>query len=68
MCISILHVHLQRDVTHKMQETLFLSSFESIAVGENIVVQQATEEGLEKPNETWFMAKVEEKPKKLGEA
>lgn len=41
---------------------------ESIAVGENIVVRQATEERLENPNEAWFLAKVEEKPKKLEEA
>ena len=34
----------------------------------NVVVRQAAEERLENPEEAWFVAKLEEKPKKLEEA
>ena len=37
-------------------------------VGTNVIVRQAAEERLENPDEAWFLAKVEEKPKKLEEA
>ena len=41
---------------------------QQIAVRDNIIVRQAEEERLENPGEEWFVAKVEEKPRKLGEA
>ena len=41
---------------------------QQIAVRDNIIVRQAEEERLENPGEEWFVAKVEEKPRKLDEA
>ena len=38
---------------------------EQLDVGTNVVVRQVAEERLENPDEAWFVAKVEEKPKKL---
>ena len=39
-----------------------------ISVGENIIVRLAAEERDINPDEEWFVAKIEEKPRKLEEA
>ena len=41
---------------------------EQMSVRNNIIVRMAEEERLENPGEEWFVARVEEKPRKLEEA
>ena len=60
---------LSLEASHTLNARNPLPEFcEQIGVGNNVIVQQATEKRLKNPVEAWCVVKVEEKPRKLGEA